>query len=73
LAVLLLAIKSSCSKFINLVMNGIQARAMVVDRARVPFIRTQQHESDQVLVAVEDVGVGIDFENLNLLFGTFSR
>src|SRR5216683_60605 len=40
---------------INLVINAVQAMATVTDRARVVVIRTQQHESDQVLVAVEDV------------------
>jgi len=56
---------------INLVMNGIQAMASVTDRARVLVIRTQRHDADQILVAVEDTGIGIESENLNRLFGAF--
>jgi PAS domain S-box-containing protein len=56
---------------INLVMNGIQAMAPVTDRARFLVIRTQRHDADQILVAVEDAGVGIAPENLNRLFGAF--
>jgi PAS domain S-box-containing protein len=56
---------------INLVMNGIQAMAPVTDRARVLVIRTQRHDANQILVAVEDAGVGIESENLNRLFGAF--
>jgi PAS domain S-box-containing protein len=56
---------------INLVMNGIQAMAPVTDRARVLVIRTQRHGTDEVLVAVEDAGIGIEPENLARLFGAF--
>jgi signal transduction histidine kinase len=38
---------------INLVMNGIEAMASVDDRPRKLVIRSQPHEGDQVLVAVE--------------------
>ena len=56
---------------INLVVNGMQAMATVRDRERVLIMRTQHHQSDQVLVAVEDVGIGIKPENANRLFGAF--
>jgi PAS domain S-box-containing protein len=56
---------------INLVMNGIQAMAPVTDRARVLVIRTQRPDANQILVAVEDAGVGIAPENLDRLFGAF--
>jgi PAS domain S-box-containing protein len=55
----------------NLAINGVQAMTMVADRPRVLFIRTQLLEPDQVLVAVEDGGVGIEPENLNRLFSAF--
>jgi C4-dicarboxylate-specific signal transduction histidine kinase len=55
----------------NLAINGVQAMAMVTDRPRVLFIRTQLIEPDLVLVAVEDGGVGIEPENLNRLFSAF--
>jgi PAS domain S-box-containing protein len=56
---------------INLVINAVQAMATVTDRVRVVVIRTQPHESDQVLVAVEDVGIGMAPESLNRLFSAF--
>jgi PAS domain S-box-containing protein len=55
----------------NLVINALQAAAMVADRARVVTIRTLQYESDQVLVAVQDAGIGVEPENLNQLFTAF--
>src|ERR1700741_3121561 len=56
---------------INLVINGIQAMASVTDRARVLVIRTQRHGDDELLVGVEDAGVGIAPENLARLFSAF--
>jgi PAS domain S-box-containing protein len=57
---------------INLVMNGIQAMApAATDRTRGLVIRTERHDSDQILVAVEDTGIGIEGENLDRLFGAF--
>jgi C4-dicarboxylate-specific signal transduction histidine kinase len=56
---------------INLATNGIQAMATVTDRARVLTIRTEQRESNQVLVAVQDVGIGTEPEELNQLFAAF--
>jgi signal transduction histidine kinase len=34
-------------------------------------IRSSQHESDKVLVAVQDSGIGIDRENLEKVFTAF--
>src|SRR5215468_2448871 len=48
---------------INLVMNGVEAMATVADRSRELLIRSRQHESDKVLVAVQDSGIGIDRQN----------
>jgi len=56
---------------INLVMNGIEAMACVADRPRELVIRSAPHEGDQVLVAVEDAGVGIDPDSVNQLFSAF--
>jgi PAS domain S-box-containing protein len=56
---------------INLVINAIQAMATVTDRERVLFIRTQRHDPNQVLVAVEDVGVGIEPDKADRLFSAF--
>ena len=56
---------------LNLVMNGIEAMASVADRPREFIIRSRQHESDKVLVAVQDSGIGIDRQNLEKIFDTF--
>jgi C4-dicarboxylate-specific signal transduction histidine kinase len=56
---------------INLVINAVQAMATVTDRERVLFIRTQRQDSDQVLVAVEDAGVGIEPGKADRLFSAF--
>jgi PAS domain S-box-containing protein len=55
----------------NLAINGVQAMATVADRARVLTIRTEQRESDQVLVVVQDVGIGTEPEGLERLFSAF--
>jgi PAS domain S-box-containing protein len=56
---------------INLVVNGVQAMATIRDRARLLIVRTRRHEADEVLVAVEDAGVGIEPENTSRLFSAF--
>jgi PAS domain S-box-containing protein len=56
---------------INLLINGIQAMASVDDRPRELLISSQRHETDQVLVAVRDSGIGIDPEIANRLFDAF--
>jgi PAS domain S-box-containing protein len=55
---------------LNLVMNGMEAMASVTDRPRELKIRSRC-EADQVLVAVEDSGVGIDLESVDRLFKAF--
>lgn len=56
---------------INLAINGVQAMATVTDRTRALTIRTEQRESDQVLVAVQDVGIGTEPQGLDRLFAAF--
>jgi PAS domain S-box-containing protein len=56
---------------LNLVMNGIEAMDTVTDRPREMLIRSSQHESDQLLVAVQDSGIGIDGQNLGKIFDAF--
>jgi PAS domain S-box-containing protein len=55
---------------INLVMNGLEAMAAVDQRARNLQIRSHQN-GDQVLVAVEDSGIGIDAASIDRLFNSF--
>ena len=56
---------------INLIVNGMEAMASVTDRPRELVVRSQLDDSGQVLVAVEDSGVGIDPENAEQLFNAF--
>jgi signal transduction histidine kinase len=55
----------------NLLMNGIQAMSAVTDRHRELRIRSREHGSDQILVAVEDSGIGIEPEHAARLFNAF--
>jgi len=56
---------------LNLIMNGIEAMSSVADRPRELLVYSRQHGSDQVLVAVQDSGVGIEQENLKKIFDPF--
>lgn len=56
---------------INLVMNGIEAMAMIDDRPRALSIRSHTQDGDWVLVAVEDAGVGLHFDDVERLFTAF--
>ena len=56
---------------LNLVMNGIEAMSAVTDRSRDLLIRSGRHEPDKVLVAVQDSGIGLKAESLDLLFDAF--
>jgi signal transduction histidine kinase len=56
---------------INLVMNGMEAMQPVTERPRELTIRSRQDEARQVLVTVEDCGVGISTENADRLFNAF--
>jgi len=56
---------------LNLVMNGIEAMNTVADRPREMVIRSSAQASDNVLLAVQDSGIGIDPRNLDKIFDTF--
>jgi signal transduction histidine kinase len=56
---------------INLVINGIDAMQAVTDRPREVRIRSQRHEVDTVLVAVQDAGIGLDPQQMARLFDAF--
>ena len=55
----------------NLLVNGIQAMALVDDRPRELLIQSRAHNSEQVLVEVRDSGIGIDPEHAGRLFNAF--
>jgi PAS domain S-box-containing protein len=56
---------------INLLMNSIQAMSPVTGRRHELQIRSHAHGPDQILVAVEDSGIGIEPENVDQLFSAF--
>jgi signal transduction histidine kinase len=56
---------------VNLILNGIEAMHAVEDCERHLVIRTQRSESDEVRVAVQDSGIGIDPQNTEQLFNAF--
>jgi PAS domain S-box-containing protein len=56
---------------INLAMNGIEAMAAITGGPRELVIRSRRHEDEQVLIEVQDAGVGIDPENVDRLFNAF--
>jgi C4-dicarboxylate-specific signal transduction histidine kinase len=56
---------------LNLVMNGIDAVNSVTDRPRELLIKSQPHESEELLVEVQDSGIGVDQQNIGRLFEPF--
>ena len=56
---------------INLLINGIQAMASVSDRSRELLIRSRNFEAGEILVAVQDTGIGIPTGNESQLFNAF--
>ena len=56
---------------LNLLVNGIQAMAVVRDRPRELLIRTKADNTGQVLVEIGDSGIGIDPEHAGQLFNAF--
>jgi PAS domain S-box-containing protein len=56
---------------LNLIMNAIDAMSSVGERPRELVIRSQQHAPDELVVAVQDSGVGFDPADADRLFQTF--
>ena len=56
---------------LNLIMNGVEAMSAVADGPRELLVYSRLHESKQVLVGVQDFGVGIEPENLKKIFDPF--
>jgi signal transduction histidine kinase len=54
---------------VNLAVNGMEAMTSVQDRELI--VRTERDQSDRILVAVADAGVGIEPENLDRVFAAF--
>src|SRR5882724_4779967 len=56
---------------LNLIMNAIEAMSAIGDRPRELVIRTQSGEVDQVRVAVQDSGIGLDPQSMGRIFDAF--
>jgi C4-dicarboxylate-specific signal transduction histidine kinase len=56
---------------LNLIMNAVEAMRAVSDRPRVLRIRTEEQSSGNIVVLVQDSGVGLDPEHLSRLFEAF--
>jgi PAS domain S-box-containing protein len=56
---------------VNLALNGIEAMGSVIDRPRRLVIRSERQNSEELLVAVRDSGVGIDAKDFKRIFDTF--
>ena len=56
---------------LNLLMNGIEAMRAITDRPRELLIRSQQYDTETVLVAVQDAGIGLDPQQMARLFDAF--
>jgi C4-dicarboxylate-specific signal transduction histidine kinase len=52
-------------------MNAIEAVRAVKDRARVLRIRTEEQSSGNIVVFVQDSGVGVDPEHSSRMFEAF--
>jgi signal transduction histidine kinase len=55
----------------NLIVNAAESMDSVVDRARILRVRSEMHDVSNVLVTVEDTGVGIDPQDHNRIFEAF--
>jgi PAS domain S-box-containing protein len=56
---------------LNLIMNGIEAMALVTNTSRKLLIRSEPSEPGAVLVWVQDAGLGIDPQNMHRIFEPF--
>jgi C4-dicarboxylate-specific signal transduction histidine kinase len=57
--------------FVNLIMNAVDAMSTVVGRPRILRLKTQVHEFNNLLITVEDSGMGIDPKNIDRIFDAF--
>ena len=56
---------------LNLIMNAIESMSAITDRARELRVSTQRHEGNQVCIAVQDNGSGMDQQAIKRVFDAF--
>jgi signal transduction histidine kinase len=56
---------------LNLMMNAVEAMRAVSDRVRVLRIRTEEQSSGNIVVLVQDSGVGLDPKHSSRMFEAF--
>ena len=56
---------------LNLLINGVEAMSAVEDRSRELLIRSCRHGAGNALVAVRDVGIGLDPQQVEQIFDSF--
>jgi C4-dicarboxylate-specific signal transduction histidine kinase len=56
---------------LNLIMNAVEAMRAVSDRGRVLRIRTEEQPSGNIIVLVQDSGVGVDPKDSSRMFEAF--
>jgi signal transduction histidine kinase len=57
--------------FMNLIMNAVDAMSSVTTRERLLSIKSDVHDSETVVIMVEDSGTGIDLNNTGRIFEPF--
>jgi C4-dicarboxylate-specific signal transduction histidine kinase len=55
----------------NVIVNAVEAMESVTDRDRVLTISSKRGDADQLLIAIEDSGTGIDSDSMDRLFEAF--
>jgi C4-dicarboxylate-specific signal transduction histidine kinase len=56
---------------LNLIMNAIEAMSSITNRERVLTVKSEEFESDHVLITLQDSGSGIDHTHLDRIFDAF--
>jgi C4-dicarboxylate-specific signal transduction histidine kinase len=56
---------------VNLIMNAVEAMSIVTDRERVLIVKTEEFQSDHVLITLQDSGTGIDPVHMDHIFEAF--
>jgi PAS domain S-box-containing protein len=56
---------------LNLIMNAIEAMSSITTRERVFMVKSEEFESDHVLITLQDSGTGIDPAHMDRIFDAF--